>query len=90
MSETTQGKYPVGTGDNSQQEGKSASTDNNNLGASNSDFQDASASRGGTTDMDHRSHRGATGETHNNSAGSGMASKTSVTGSDFDGQVVDQ
>lgn len=90
MSETTQGKYPVGTGDENQQNSNSTSADNKKQGASNSDFQDASASRGGTTDMDHRSHRGATGETNNNSAGTGSSTKTSVTGSDFDGQVVDQ
>ncbi|HEU0110949.1 MAG TPA: hypothetical protein VFQ73_08745 [Flavisolibacter sp.] len=47
--------------------------------------QDANADRGGTTDMD-----SAIRKDTRNSTGSGMASKTSVTGSDFDGQVVDQ
>ena len=47
--------------------------------------QDANADRGGTSDMD-SSVRKDTG----NSAGSGISTKTNVTGSDFDGQVTDQ
>jgi hypothetical protein len=106
MSNKTGGKYPVDLGDDnnsgsSNQSENSGSGESSNVrhtnenshnqgGASKSDPQNASGSMGGTTDMDHRSYRGATGNTNNNSAGSGMASKTSVTGSDFDGQIVDQ
>jgi len=47
--------------------------------------QDANADRGGTTDMD-----SVVRKDHRNSTGSGIGSKTNVTGSDFDGQVADQ
>lgn len=103
MSNKTGGKYPVEFGDesNSNEGGQERSGEStgarhtnenshNQGGASKSDPQNASGSIGGTTDMDHRSYRGATGNTNNNSAGSGMATKNSVTGSDFDGQVKDQ
>lgn len=47
--------------------------------------QDANADSGGTTDMDSTIRKSAAGGT-----GSGLSSKTAVTGSDFDGQVSDQ
>ncbi len=48
---------------------------------------DASAVRsGGTTDMDDQTARGAGLDSGNSGAGSNMAPKTGVTGSDFDGQ----
>ncbi len=46
-------------------------------GSSNSDHNNASAVRGGTTDLDHVTSKNA----------SGIASKSNVTGSDMDGQV---
>lgn len=49
--------------------------------------QNTSASRGGTTDMDQSSIRDAAGNAERTPSGSGMHTKTSVTGSDFDGQV---
>jgi hypothetical protein len=59
-------------------------------GASNSDHQNASPSRGGTTDMDHNALRGATGNSSRGNQGSGIGTKTGVTGSDYDGQVTDR
>lgn len=53
----------------------------------NSDHQNASPSRGGTTDMDHRALRGASGNTSRTNRGSGITTKRNVTGSDYDGQV---
>ncbi len=47
--------------------------------------QDANADTGGTTDMDSSIRK-----KHSTGTGSGMATKRSVSGSDFDGQVVDQ
>ena len=47
--------------------------------------QDANADRGGTTDMDSSVRKDI-----RNSTGSGLGSKSNVTGSDFDGQVTDQ
>jgi hypothetical protein len=54
------------------------------IGAGRAD-QDANADRGGTTDLDSTIRRG-----HSTGTGSGLSSKTSVTGSDLDGQVKDQ
>ena len=59
-------------------------------GSSNSDHQDASATRGGTTDMDHRSERNAAGSSKRANRGSGVTTKRTITGSDYDGQVTDQ
>jgi hypothetical protein len=47
--------------------------------------QDANADRGGTADMDSSIRK-----THSTGKGSGISTKTFVTGSDFDGQVQDQ
>ena len=47
--------------------------------------QDANADRGGTTDMD-----SVIRKTHSTGSGSGISTKRTVTGSDFDGQVKDQ
>ncbi len=59
-------------------------------GGANSDHQNASATRGGTTDMDHHGTHGASGNSSRSSHSSGVTTKNSVTGSDFDGQVADQ
>jgi hypothetical protein len=55
--------------------------------AGNSDHQNASANRGGTTDMGDEALRSATGNTSRGNHGSGMTTKRNVTGSDYDGQV---
>lgn len=47
--------------------------------------QDANADRGGTTDMDSTIRK-----THSTGSGSGISTKREISGSDFDGQVVDQ
>ncbi|ANE52185.1 hypothetical protein [Flavisolibacter tropicus] len=57
------------------------------LTSSNSDHQNASANRGGTTDMGSNALRHATGNTTRANKGSGITTKRSVTGSDYDGQV---
>jgi hypothetical protein len=59
-------------------------------GGANSDHQNASATRGGTTDMDHHGLHGGSGNTSRATHGSGISTKRTVTGSDFDGQVADQ
>jgi len=51
------------------------------------EHQNASANRGGTTDMDDEALRGAAGNTSRANKGSGMATKKNVTGSDYDGQI---
>jgi len=54
----------------------------------NSDHQNVSQNRGGTTDMGSGNQlRGATGASTRANRGSGMSPKTGVTGSDYDGQV---
>lgn len=57
------------------------------LTSSNSDHQNASANRGGTTDMGSNALRSATGNTTRANKGSGITTKRSVTGSDYDGQI---
>lgn len=57
------------------------------LTSSNSDHQNASANRGSTTDMGSNALRSATGNTSRANKGSGITTKRSVTGSDYDGQV---
>jgi hypothetical protein len=47
-------------------------------------------SAGGTADMDHRSTTDASGNRGSQTRGSGVTTKRTVTGSDFDGQVSDQ
>ena len=59
-------------------------------GAKINDRQNASASAGGTADMDHRSATDASGNRASQPRGSGVTTKRTVTGSDFDGQVSDQ
>ncbi len=51
------------------------------------EHQNASANRGGTTDMDDEATRGAAGNTSRAHRGSGISTKRNVTGSDYDGQV---
>jgi hypothetical protein len=56
--------------------------------SANSDHQNVSQNRGGTTDMGSDNQlRGAAGNTSRSNWGSGMSPKSGVTGSDFDGQV---
>ncbi|HEU4471222.1 MAG TPA: hypothetical protein VFR58_09070 [Flavisolibacter sp.] len=59
-------------------------------GGANSDHQNASATRGGTTDMDQSSVRGAAGNSSRGAHGSGIGTKTGLTGSDYDGQVTER
>ncbi|MBD0295904.1 MAG: hypothetical protein ICV51_12355 [Flavisolibacter sp.] len=49
-------------------------------------MQNASASMGGTTDMDDEAIAGA-GRTNRTERGSGITTKNNVTGSDYDGQI---
>jgi hypothetical protein len=56
----------------------------NTIGAGKAE-QDANADRGGTTDMDSTIRK-----THSTGSGSGVSTKREVSGSDFDGQVMDQ
>lgn len=56
----------------------------NTIGAGTAE-QDTNADRGGTTDMDSTIRK-----THSTGSGSGISTKREVSGSDFDGQVVDQ
>ncbi len=66
------------------QKGKhSSSNDLNDYSGS----ENASASRGGTTDLDDESL--TVDRTSRNERGSGIATKRNVTGSDFDGQTSD-
>jgi hypothetical protein len=59
-------------------------------GAGNSsNRQNTSSTRGGTADMDQRSVRDAAGNKVVNTRGSGISTKNTVTGSDFDGQLSD-
>ncbi|HEY0751888.1 MAG TPA: hypothetical protein VGD26_12075 [Chitinophagaceae bacterium] len=55
---------------------------------SNSDHQNISSNRGGTTDMGNEASRSATGNTSR--TGSGLKPKKSVTGSDYDGQLSEE
>lgn len=55
-------------------------------GSANSD-QNASSNRGGTTDMGSEALQNATGVSGRGQHGSGITTKRSVTGSDYDGQV---
>lgn len=58
-------------------------------GAKANDRQNTT-SAGGTADMDHRSATDASGNRASQARGSGVTTKRTVTGSDFDGQVADQ
>jgi hypothetical protein len=58
-------------------------------GAKTNERQNTS-SAGGTADMDHRSATDASGNRASQTHGSGVTTKRTVTGSDFDGQVADQ
>jgi hypothetical protein len=71
-------------GQNSDQQSSNTQSD---IGQSNSDHQNTSSSRGGKTDMGSESLRGATGNSVRGNRGSGITTKRSVTGSDYDGQV---
>jgi len=56
--------------------------------SANSDHQNISQNRGGTTDMGSENQlHSATGNTSRSNRGSGMSPKSGVTGSDYDGQV---
>ena len=56
------------------------------LTSSNSDHQNASANRGGTTDMDSEA-LGNRSSGSRSGRGSGITTKRNVTGSDYDGQL---
>jgi hypothetical protein len=68
---------------------KSATQNERIQGVGNSGQQNASPTRGGIADMDQRSTRDAAGNKAINPRGSGMSTKNTVTGSDFDGQLSD-
>ena len=72
-----------------QNTGKNRSEDLSNENTMN-EHQNASANRGGTTDMDDERTRGAAGNTSNAHRGSGIRTKRTVTGSDYDGQVAEE
>ena len=56
--------------------------------SANSDHQNISKNRGGTTDMGSDNQlRDAAGNSSRSNWGSGMSPKSGVTGSDYDGQV---
>ncbi|HWJ03109.1 MAG TPA: hypothetical protein VNU93_05475 [Verrucomicrobiae bacterium] len=56
--------------------------------SSNADHQNIAPNRGGTTDMgSDNQQRGATGASTRGAKGSGITTKRTVTGSDYDGQV---
>lgn len=76
-----------GQSNNSPENTNTGSTSGEDLTAANSDHNNASATRGGTTDMGSEAFRDATGTSRGSSAGSGANTKKSVTGSDYDGQV---
>jgi hypothetical protein len=79
MAENSKGQ---GNSDNLREESGAAQ----GAGGANSDHNNASANRGGTTDMGSEALQNATGVgrgTH----GSGITTKRNVTGSDYDGQV---
>lgn len=60
----------------------------NDMTSANSDHQNISQNRGGTTDMGSGNQlRGAAGSSTRANRGSGMTTKRSVTGSDYDGQI---
>lgn len=54
---------------------------------SNSDHQNASATRGGTTDMDNDNLSSSRSSGSRAGSGSGITTKRNVTGSDYDGQI---
>jgi len=70
-----------------QREGKEQRSSGTPMTDANSDHQNASANRGGTTDMDSEALRNATGTSSRGNRGSGITTKRNVTGSDYDGQV---
>ena len=73
--------------DSNQQQNRSGGM-REDMTSSNSDHQNASANRGGTTDMgSDNALRGATGASSRSNRGSGVSTKRNVTGSDYDGQV---
>lgn len=69
---------------------KRTETDEHIQGAGNMDRSTAAPTRGGISDMDNRSIRDAAGNKAAQTRGSGMSTKNTVTGSDFDGQLSDQ
>ncbi len=82
MSENVKGQDNQQQEQQQNQQQQSAAQD----GATQGDnTQNASASRGGTTDMDDESS--TLGRTNVSQRGSGITTKNAVTGSDFDGQA---
>ncbi len=77
----------TGQNKNSQQNTDSSNTSHEDMTAANSDHQNSAPNRGGTTDMGSEQLQNATGTSRNNTGGSGITTKKSVTGSDYDGQV---
>lgn len=87
MAENVKGQNRDRNQDSENQGNKRVMPDSD-MTSANSDHQNASANRGGTTDMGaDNTLRSATGNTSRANKGSGITTKRSVTGSDYDGQV---
>ncbi|MBD0294700.1 MAG: hypothetical protein ICV84_05770 [Flavisolibacter sp.] len=74
------------SGNQSQQGHKAIMPENQDLDINRGGQQNASANRGGTTDMDNDAIAGAGRDTRTE-RGSGISTKRGVTGSDYDGQL---
>ena len=87
MEENVKGQNRSNDQENMDQENNRIMPDSDTMSA-NSDHQNVSQNRGGTTDMgsENQLHE-ATGSSTRANRGSGMSPKTGVTGSDYDGQV---
>jgi hypothetical protein len=68
-----------------EEQGKSSSGED--MTSANSDHQNIAPNRGGRTDMGSEQLRSATGNSVRGNKGSGITTKRSITGSDYDGQV---
>ncbi len=66
---------------------KGTSTAREDMTSTNSDHQNASATGGGTTDMDNEATGNSVRSGSRAGSGSGINTKRNVTGSDYDGQL---
>ena len=66
---------------------KNQSGSGEDMTSANNDHQNIAPNRGGRTDMGSEQLRSATGNTSRGNRGSGITTKKSITGSDYDGQV---
>lgn len=87
MAENVKGQNRNSNQDDMNQQNRQSMPEND-ITSANSDHQNISQNRGGTTDMGSDNQlRGATGNSTRDNRGSGISTKRSVTGSDYDGQV---